>query len=77
MSPNAGATNSSGYSELPAGYRTSIGAFGSIGLFTNIWSSSESSSANAIFRYLNYGNSDIYRSNLSKYYGFSARCTQD
>jgi uncharacterized protein (TIGR02145 family) len=75
--PNTGATNSSGFSALPGGYRGTNGSFLSIGFGTSFWSSSESSSANAIGRYLGYNLSDINRGNGSKLNGFSARCTQD
>jgi uncharacterized protein (TIGR02145 family) len=77
VSPNTGATNSSGFSALPGGLRATNGIFGNPGSRTYFWSSSESSASNAILRYLNYGNSGIYRVYDVKLYGFSARCTQD
>ena len=77
-SPNTGATNSSGFSALPGGFRYTNGIFDGIGILTHFWSSSESSSVNAIFRYLDYGTSGIARDNYyGKDSGFSARCTQD
>jgi uncharacterized protein (TIGR02145 family) len=76
-SPNTGATNSSGFSALPGGYRITDGRFYAIGYDTYFWSSSESSSAGAVYRNLYYSNSKIYRNNLYKSYGWSARCTQD
>jgi uncharacterized protein (TIGR02145 family) len=77
VSPNTGATNSSGFSALPGGYSNSFGAFGNIGGSTNFWSSSEYSAINAIDRHLLYNTSDIRRYNFSKLLGFSARCTKD
>ncbi len=76
-SPNTGVTNSSGFSALPGGHRTTNGTFGSLGVNTTFWSSSESSSTIAILRNLYYGNSNIFRGNSNKGNGFSARCTQD
>ena len=76
-SPNTGATNSSGFSALPGGYRNTAGAFGNIGISTSFWSSSESSSTSALNRSLSYNHSNIDRSGNRKDYGFSARCTQD
>jgi uncharacterized protein (TIGR02145 family) len=77
ISPNIGATNSSGFSALPGGYRYTYGTFANIGYNSCFWSSSESSSTLAVIRYLNYFNSDIFRGYDYKYGGFSARCTQD
>ncbi len=76
-SPNTGATNSSGFSALPGGDRRTNDTFLNLGIRTYFWSSSESSSTNAIYRYLFYNNSGIYRNPNSKDYGYSARCTQD
>jgi uncharacterized protein (TIGR02145 family) len=76
-SPNTGATNSSGFSALPGAFRNTGGSFFNLGIFTNFWSSSESSSANAIVRHLIYNNSNINRGYDVKGDGFSARCTQD
>jgi uncharacterized protein (TIGR02145 family) len=76
-SPNTGATNSSGFSAQPGGFRNSSGPFYNLGLNTYIWSSSEFSSTNAVYRNLDYNNLPIYRYNLGKNRGFSARCIQD
>jgi uncharacterized protein (TIGR02145 family) len=76
-SPNTGATNSSGFSALPGGYRPTLGTFYDIGFLTYFWSSSESSSTDAVPRYLYYSHSVIFRVSHPKGYGFSARCTQD
>ncbi len=77
ISPNTGATNSSGFSALPGGIRYTDGSFGLIGANSFFWSSSESSSTFALGRNLLYNHSDIYRNYTFKYGGFSARCTQD
>ncbi len=74
---NVGATNSSGFSALPGGDRITNGAFYNVGFGTNFWSSSESSSTSAIYRGLNWNDSNIYREGLNKYKGFSARCLKD
>jgi uncharacterized protein (TIGR02145 family) len=77
ISPNTGATNSSGFSALPGGFRNAVGTFYDIGLFTFFWSSSEFSSTNAFLSYLSYNRSNINRGFTNKYIGYSARCTQD
>ncbi len=48
--PNTGATNSSGFTGLPGGYRYYNGSFYNIGYFGFWWSSSEVSTANAWYR---------------------------
>ncbi len=75
--PNAGATNSSGFSALPGGYRTYSGAFNSVGDYANFWSSTESSSDYAWDRYLYCCFSDVRRYYSDKRGGFSVRCIRD
>ena len=61
-SPNTGATNESGFTGLPAGYRSSTnGAYGNMGNYGYFWSSSESSSSNAWSRRLYSNYSYVYR----------------
>jgi uncharacterized protein (TIGR02145 family) len=76
-SPNTLATNSSGFSALPGGYRFTNGTIYNIGSNTYFWSSSESSSTYAVYRLLGYDYSSIFRNDYYKSFGFSARCTQD
>ena len=75
--PNTGATNESGFAGLPGGYRTSSGAFGSVGGYGYWWSSTEGSTAGAWGRNLFYFSGDIGRNNFNKRYGFSVRCLRD
>jgi uncharacterized protein (TIGR02145 family) len=76
-SPNTGATNSSGYSALPGGYRDTGGTFDGIGINIGFWTTSESSSSNAFDRGLYYGLSNISRGSNNKDFGFSIRCLKD
>lgn len=75
--PNNGATNSSGFRALAAGYRSSYGNF--YGLRNNacFWSSSEYSSTYVFYRRVDFfdANLDAYRG--SKAYGHSIRCLRD
>jgi uncharacterized protein (TIGR02145 family) len=75
--PNTDATNSSGFTSLPGGTRSSDGTFHVIGDFGFWWSSSEAGTANAWDRFLNYFNGDAYRDNDNKTSGFSVRCLRD
>jgi len=77
VSPNTGATNSTGFTALPGGYRVGSGLFDSIGSFGLWWSSTESVESNARYRYLSYGFANLYRGNDVKVYGFSVRCIKD
>jgi len=73
--PNTGATNSSGWTGLPGGYRYS-GVFSYNGFYGVWWSASESGSASWL-RLLDDGNASVVRDLSSRSYGFSARCVRD
>jgi uncharacterized protein (TIGR02145 family) len=75
--PNAGATNSSGFTGLPGGYRYYNGPYFLIGYNGYWWSAAQYSTADAYYRNLNYGNSDVNRNYTNKTYGFSVRCVRD
>ncbi len=77
QNPNTGATNETGFSALPGGYRTSGGAYDLKGSFGYWWSSSISNSYGSFCRFMNYNTSSFYKINLSKTYGFSVRCIKD
>ena len=76
-SPNAAATNESGFTGLPAGYRSSNWPFTNIGNNGIWWSSSENTTSDAWYRLLDYsyGNATSYYS--PKDFGFSVRCVRD
>jgi len=76
-SPNTGATNESGFTALPGGYRSINGTFGGIGGDGNWWSSTEYSATYAWGRSLYYNNAYVSRSSNSKELGFSVRCVRD
>ena len=77
LPPNTEATNSSGFTGLPAGCRYDDGTFSNIGNNGIWWSSSESSTTDAWNRYLNYDNGFADGGNGSKRNGFSVRCLRD
>jgi uncharacterized protein (TIGR02145 family) len=77
ISPNSGATNSSGFTALPAGNRELDGIFGYIGTSTTIWSSTESTSNTSWYRVLNTSSSQIWRFFYNKEFGFSVRCIKN
>jgi uncharacterized protein (TIGR02145 family) len=76
-SPNAGATNETGFTALPGGFRNWDGPFVGEGLNTIWWSSTASSSNSAYNRGLNKDREDIYRVVDNKTSGFYIRCVKD
>tara|TARA_Y100000310_G_scaffold249794_1_gene255930 strand:- start:15 stop:1244 length:1230 start_codon:yes stop_codon:yes gene_type:complete len=77
-SPNTGVTNESGFTALPGGYRYGgNGYYGYMGSYGYYWSSTESSSNHAWYRYLHYYTSEVYRDFNNKKSGFSVRCVRD
>jgi uncharacterized protein (TIGR02145 family) len=75
---DAGAgTNTSGFSALLAGSFSILYNFVGLGSSTRLWSSTEFSTTNAYYRYLNYNTNGFYVTNDSKNSGLSIRCTKD
>ena len=75
--PNTGATNESGFSALPGGYRLADGNFYDLGYSTFFWSSSELNSSHAWYQVLFYLLEDVRRYDEFKQDGFSVRCVRD
>lgn len=67
--------NSSGFSGLPGGSRNLNGLFLCVGNYGKWWGASEGNVS--LSRELNYSNSNLSRSYVSKIYGFSVRCVRD
>ena len=74
---NGNGTNTSGFAGLPGGSRDYNGNFYYIGANGYWWSSSESNSDYAWYRYLNSSNGFVYRDEYDEQYGFSVRCLRD
>jgi len=77
LSPNTDATNSSGFTGLPGGYRKTIGTFHDIGGGGISWSTSEYVTTNAWQRVLIYWGGNVSRNSNRKEYGFSVRLVKD
>ena len=73
---NTSATNSSGFTALPAGYRYKDGSFDHKGNEAYFWTSSESNSTNAKYQFINTTALEIY-SHRDKSSGFSLRCIKN
>lgn len=78
LTPNADGANSSGFTGIPGGYRTSIGTYLNLGSYGYWWSSSESNTSYAWYRFLYYNTGNLYNDDgFSKLYGFSVRLIKD
>src|SRR5690554_4857483 len=76
-SPNTGATNETGFTALPGGYRYFNGTFYNVGNYGTWWSATEFNAAGAWFRNVGYDYSDVLRYSNDKEVGFSVRCLRD
>jgi uncharacterized protein (TIGR02145 family) len=77
-SPNTGATNESGFTALPGGYRYGDGSYSIMGHNANFWSSTEYYTMYyAWARSLSYDNSGVYRYYDDLRHGVSVRCVRD
>jgi uncharacterized protein (TIGR02145 family) len=77
ISPNTGATNESGFTTLPGGYRSLVISFNWSGNFAGFWTATEDDVSLACYRYMLYDNAGVLRSNYGKQGGFSVRCLGD
>ncbi len=79
INPNTGATNSSGFTGLPGGYRAPDGTFQLFGTYALFWSSTIASSntTDALYMSIKNFNTIISRLNYTKVAGFSIRCVKD
>ena len=73
---NMDINNTTGFGAMPAGYRYNLG-FTNSGKYAYFWSSTEASSGNSWYRYLNYNYAYVYRNNYGKHLGYSVRCLRD
>jgi len=77
-SPNEGATNESGFSVLPGGYRRcDVGSFFGLGEYADLWSSTQKDSYGAWFRNLFFPDSDVFRYDNDERHGYSVRLIRD
>jgi uncharacterized protein (TIGR02145 family) len=76
-SPNAGATDKTGFTGLPCGGYDIYGASNGVGYFGNWWSSTELDAKIAWGRELSYEDSKAHKLEYIKSYEISVRCLQD
>lgn len=76
-SPNIGATNESGFTAIPVGYRADNGTFAHIGFYALWWSSTEYDEDKSWDRDMSNTSSNIVRYRFNKGTGLSVRCVKD
>jgi len=76
-SPNQNASNSTGFSGLPGGFRNSVNNYGAKDGYGYYWSSSLNEEGKPLYRYLSFNNFLIYRYYSEVNTGFSVRCLKD
>ena len=75
--PNEGATNETGFTALPVGYRTNDGRFFNFGFQGCWWIAAEYLSGYPLCRLVTYQHSGVGRSAMIKEMGVSVRCVRD
>jgi len=75
-SPNAGATNETGFTAVPGGYRYYNGVFDFMGSNSNLWSTTQDGDI-VYYWYTYYNNGAIYRDTYGFGVGFNVRCLRD
>jgi uncharacterized protein (TIGR02145 family) len=77
ITPNSGATNSSGFTGLAAGFRDNYGSYMDLGVLGYWQSANQYSSTDSYYHALYYNKTNIFKSFIKKAYGVSVRCAQD
>jgi uncharacterized protein (TIGR02145 family) len=76
-SPNTEATNETGFSALPGGFRHYSGTYGGIGSYGFWWTGSEDTAYSAWVCAMFYNNGILGHSSLGKTNGYAVRCLKD
>jgi uncharacterized protein (TIGR02145 family) len=77
LDPNYGSTNESGFTALPAGYRTFYGESEDAGFSGSWWSSTVFNTSDVWMQGMFYSSGITYRDHYAKVNGFSVRCVKD
>lgn len=75
--PNAGATNASGFTALPSGYKYESNDFFGLTMYSYWWTADEKNAEKAWGRSLEYNKEKISRIGSDKRMGFSVRCVKN
>ena len=76
--PNEGATNSSGFTAVPGGFRSAKGLFYNINSYSAHWTATaEEGTGNAWYRAMKFDEAKVYRQRNTTQLGLSVRCVKD
>lgn len=74
LTPNTNATNETGFTALPGGYRSASGSYGLMGNSGFLWTSTISGTTYGFYYYLYYGSGNLSSTDNDQHTGFSVRC---
>jgi len=79
LSPNTGATNTTGFTALPSGTRDYLGTFGTLKTYGCWWTATQASASTiGWYRIVSYNNASVTRSDgIGKKAGLSIRCVKN
>jgi uncharacterized protein (TIGR02145 family) len=77
QSPNSGATNASGFSAVPAGYRTNTGTYAFMDLVGIWWATGSTITGRTYGRRVYHDRVNVNRDQFLHTYGFSVRCLKN
>jgi uncharacterized protein (TIGR02145 family) len=77
LTPNTGATNETGFTSLPGGFRQNGGTSDAVWLAGYWWSATDNSATEAWYRAMSRSYSPVLRSNAGNPDGLSVRCLKD
>ena len=77
LTPNLDANNITGFTSMPSGHRTNMGAFSEMAHFTRFWTTEQISDANGYDVIITYSNASFNLQSWQKTFGFTIRCVKD
>jgi uncharacterized protein (TIGR02145 family) len=75
--PNTGATNETGFTALPGGYRSQSGSFGLSGTYGFWWTANEGGTTFAFYRFMFNTSASLSSGDNDKHGGFYVRCVKN
>jgi len=72
--PNAGATNETGFTAYPTGYRAYSGGYGYMGQYGYWWTTTAGAGTDAWYNFMAYDHEAVSKLSGSYNYGFAVRC---